>query len=443
MYRSSIGGRDAARPHSGQVRAVYRHALVTLITPLLPSLAGGRGWSALTLAVGSALMSWDAAPTLRQRFESALAVLDAAIPRRRRVGRTYQGFIKALTLRSPSILGTLILHLRVLTQQAAGGTWRIGGIGGEPGFVPIGADGSRFDAPRTIANEQLGTAGKDKCGPQMMALLLVHLGTMLPWAWKVAGVRTSERTLLRGVLHQLPTRTLLVADAGFTGFDLLSDLNDRGHFFLIRVGRAVKLLTRLGSYRREGRSTVYLWPDLRHARAPLTLRLIRIGEVCLVTNITDPRRLSRKAAAELYRRRWGLEVAFRSLKQTLARRKVRSCTATHAQLELDWSVAGLWMLALLGARAITGTGHAARRLSIALTLAAVRAARSPGFTIHRLRKRLRCALQDTYRRIGPKKAYRWPHKKRPTPPPGQPRIAIATPMQVQQARSLRPLQHAA
>jgi len=52
MYRSSIGGRDAARPHSGQVRAVYRHALVTLITPLLPSLAGGRGWSVLELVGG-------------------------------------------------------------------------------------------------------------------------------------------------------------------------------------------------------------------------------------------------------------------------------------------------------------------------------------------------------------------------------------------------------
>ena len=64
-------------------------------------------------------------------------------------------------------------------------------------------------------------------------------------------------------------------------------------------------------------------------RPPLVLRLIRVGPVCLVTDMTDPRRLSARTAAELYRRRWGLEVAFRSLKQTLERRRVRSGTAAR------------------------------------------------------------------------------------------------------------------
>jgi Transposase DDE domain len=419
MFRPSIGGRDAAL-------RVYRHALVRVMIPLWPALDAGIGWSALALCLCSVLMSWDAAPTLAQRFESALAVLDAALPRRRRVPRTYQGFIKALSTRGRSLPARLGAHLRTLTRRAAGRAWRIGE------FIPIGVDGSKFDAPRTIGNEPLGFAGKDKCGPQMMALLLVHLGSMLPWAFKVGPARVAERTLLRSMQGLLPPGTLLVADAGFTGFDLISGLLARGVHVLIRVGRGARLLTDLGYAQREGKSTVYLWPDQKQDRPPLVLRLIRVGDVYLVTSVTDPRRLSNKAAAELYRRRWGLEVAFRSLKQTLQRRKVRSGTASHARAELDWAALGLWMLALIGAHAVGDP----RGLSPAAALSAVRAARHTPGSDRKLRARLRRAVRDRYRRTGPKKAWRWPHKKHP-PAPGAPRLTRATTAQVLRAKALR------
>src|SRR5688572_2564213 len=279
MFRASLGGRDAAH-------AVYRHALVRIMTPLLPALAGGSGWSQVSLMLCSILMSWDPGPTLAQRFESALGLLDRALPRRRRVGRTYQGFVKALASRGRGLPAALGAHLRTLTQRAAGRAWRVGE------FIPIGVDGSKFDAPRTIGNEPLGFAGKAKCSPQMMTLLLVHLGSMLPWAWKVGSARDAERTLLRSMTRLLPPGTLLVADAGFTGFDLIWALRARGVHVLIRVGRGARLLTELGYARREGKSTVYLWPDHHRRRPPLVLRLIRVGEVWLITSVTDPRRLS-------------------------------------------------------------------------------------------------------------------------------------------------------
>ncbi len=432
MFRASIGGRDAARV------GVYRHALVRLLSPMVAPLASGRGWSAVAVALGSILMSWDPAPTLAQRFESALAVLDVALPARRRTGRTYQGLVKALRRRGDAALRTLCGHLRSLTRRAAEarGCWTVGG------WVPIGADGSKFDAPRTIGNEALGLAGRDKCGPQMLALLLVHLGAMLPWAWAVGPAAGSERSLLRGLLHLLPARTLLVADAGFTGFDLLSHLREQNIPFLIRVGRGVKLLRQLGVYRREGSHTVYLWPDAKQDRAPLVLRLIRVGSVYLITSVADPGRLSARTAAELYRRRWGLEVAFRSLKQTLERRKVRSGAAANARSELDWSVAGLWVLSLLGARAIGAAGHTPRRLSLAAALAAVRAARLRPTADPALRRRLRGCLLDGYTRRCSRTAYRWPHKKRPKPP-GAPIIVTASRTQVAAARHLRSLHAAA
>lgn len=73
MNRASLGDGVAA------LTQVYRHALVRIISPLLAPLAVGgvgEGWSMVNLALAAVLMSWDAAPTLAQRFESVLGVLD-------------------------------------------------------------------------------------------------------------------------------------------------------------------------------------------------------------------------------------------------------------------------------------------------------------------------------------------------------------------------------
>lgn len=420
MFTTSVGGGAATC-------RVYRHALVRFISGVLGPIADGLGWSPASVAIAGVLMSWEPAPTLGQRFESVLGVLDAALPRRRRTGRTYQGLVKALDRHSHALLITLAPRLRTCTRRAADRCWRVGR------FVPIGVDGSRIDAPRTIANEPLGFAGKARCSPQMMAVLLVHLGSMLPWDFGIGGARASERSILRRLIGRLPDDTLLVADAGYTGFDLLGELRGSGVSFLVRVGRGIRLLSELGDYRCEGRDTVYLWPVKHRHRAPLRLRLIRVGEVWLITDVADPRRLSKKTASELYRRRWGLEVAFRSLKQTLERRTVRSRSAPNATRELAWSIVGLWVLALIGVRAIRAAGHAPDRLSIAAALAAVRSPLAAG---RALRRRLGTATRDTYRRRSPKRAYERARKKTP-PPPGAPVVILATASQVAEAAALR------
>jgi hypothetical protein len=383
-------------------------------------------------------MAWDPAPSLGQRFAAARDYLTAMFPTRRRVGRTYRGFSEALLAVSPWLEEAVQRHLR---QAAAT-------LGPQPllreGWRAFAVDGTKIDCPRTIANESdFGTAGKAGCAPQILLTVAWDMGSGLPWTWRIGEARASERHHLREMLDTLPEDALLVADAGFTGFDLLWTLHEAGRSFLIRVGSNVTLLRRLGDVKREGRDTVYLWPPGGRRRRPLTLRLIRLKHkgktVYLVTNVLAAARLSRAAASRLYRLRWGVEVFYRSFKQTLQKRKMNSASPRLVRLELTWSLIGLLLLGLLNVRMLLARGidplEASAGKAIKVIRQAMRRALGRPMTLRRLLKDLGEAVKDRYRRRCSKNAYRWPHKKRQQPP-GPPRIRTATAREVTLAQTL-------
>lgn len=368
----------------------------------------------MSLALVAVLMALDPASTLLARFDSARRPLGVRL--------TYQGWVKAMRRVGWRVLAVLRPHLRTLVRRAAGDAWMLGG------WVPLAVDGTRFDAPRTIANEALGQAGRSGCGPQMLVCLLQHLGTAgtgLIWDWRIGRADAGERGLLRAMFGNLPSNTLLVMDAGFVGFELLSDLHARGVAFLLRVGENATLIKGLGSARSPG--LVHLWPQKRRDRPPMALRVIRIGKVWLVTNVLDARRLSRSQAGELYRKRWAVEVLFRTIKQTMHRRKMRSASPVNALLELHWTLVAASILGLLGTTGLRRAGVPIHRLSMARVLEAVRRAasrpaRSAGAVLGR---GLAHATTDQYQRTHAKASYQWPHKKN-EPPPRQPVFRHAT-----------------
>ncbi len=398
------------------------------------------------MAYTAVLMAWGEGAALTGRFQAVLSVVDAMFPARRRVGRTYQGFIKALIRWSPRLLRRIEPHLRSAVQATAGACWETFG------WVVMGTDGTRVEAPRTAANEKaLGCGGRRKTGPQLWLTTILHLATGLPWCWKIGKADADERGHLRAMIPLLPLHTLLVADAGYTGYELWRALLDAGHSILIRVGANVRLLRKLGYEVQEFDGVVYLWPDKqrRKGQPPLILRLIRLHdghkEMCLVTNVLDDSKLSDKQAASIYRMRWGVELWFRAMKQTMQRRRMRSAAPVQAVLELRWSVVGLSLLGLMGVRAITQRGGDPRTLGFAATLHAVRAVmRQPqrrGRRGDTLLRRLSRAVKDSYVRRGNKAARSWPHKKTERPP-GCPKIRDANPVQVHAAQQLRTLTRA-
>lgn len=398
---------------------------------------GGWAWSAWMLALGAVLMVWDSTPSLTARFESVRATLRELFPKKP-LGDSYQGFIKALVKHSPTLLSLLTAHLRRRMADMAGANWL------RHGWCAFAVDGSRVECPRTKSNQEtLRCAGRKKTGPQLFLTTILHMGMGLPWAFEIGPGTDSERNHLRNLLCLLPPQALLVADAGFVGYELLATLLHSDSQFLIRVGSNVTLLRELG-YAKVRANIVYLWPDKHRKKdlPPLILRLVELHDgrkpVFLVTSVLEDSALSDVQAGALYRMRWGVEVFYRSLKQTLARRKMNSEAPMQAQCELSWAVMGLWGLSLMSVHQILASGGEPLVLSVATALHKVRLAirygpRSPKARI--LLGQLREALKDSYVRRTSKKARDWPHKKKDKPP-GLPRILIASQEQLSQAKAL-------
>jgi hypothetical protein len=246
------------------------------------------------------------------------------------------------------------------------------------------------------------------------------------------------------MLPHLPPNALITADAGFVGYEYLRAILDGDRELLIRVGSNVRLFKNLG-YARESRGTVYLWPDREAARQqpPLVLRLVEAHNgrhpVFVVTSVLSSRRLTDRQVIELYARRWGIELFYRHLKQIFQRRKLRSQRAENARVELEWSLMGLWAMALYVLVELELAGLPVGRLSIAQTLRAFRRImrdyRHPRERGQTLRHHLRRALIDEYSRRN--KTSRHDPRKKQTSPAGPPEIVLATDTHVQLALELR------
>lgn len=382
------------------------------------------------------LMVWCAEQTLDARFTAMRQALRPLFPKWP-LGTSYTGWNAAQARWLERLRPGVTRRLQGQMQQVAGRCWL------REGWCAFAADGSRFECPRTAANEKaLGCAGKKKTGPQLFLTTLWHMGTGLPWAFRIGPGTASERRHLEAMLPELPPQALVVADAGFTGFDLYQRLLAADMNFLLRVGANVQLLRELG-YVQEHGDTVYLWPEERRSEAPIVLRLLRRRQgkktMYLVTNVLEEERLSADSAGVLYEMRWGVEVFYRSLKQTLQKRKLLSRTPRAAQGELTWAFLGLWLLGLMSVDPIIARGG--QPLSWSAALARDRVRQSLRLTLARrldraLVRDLGQTVKDGYQRTSSKKARNWPHKKKEKPP-GHPKILTATAQQRRAVKRLR------
>lgn len=154
---------------------------------------------------------------------------------------------------------------------------------------------------------------------------------------------------------EFPEDTLFVGDAGFVGYDFWKAILARGHF-LVRVGGNVNLLSEEADIKRLGGGIVLCWPKgkMDSGAEPLRLRLVKvkIGKTTMwmLTSVLSRKKLSNKKIIQYYKMRWGVEVEFRGLKQTIDKRNLRCRNSERVYTELDWSIRAMAYAELLALR---------------------------------------------------------------------------------------------
>jgi IS4 transposase len=471
-------------------KTINHQAIKQAIDLLMPAaLFGGmqvrRGarWKVRMLAVAAFLWGCLSTDTLEERFSLARDLADKLFRWLPSPGKTYEGFKKVLRSQRREVKLLLMEHWRD-RMTIVSAPWTV------EGFLVLGVDGSRVELPRTADHEehyaasrkgnrksqrkqsrrrngkkrktkakakanskpqnqyrrvQSASTKKKLTSPQMWLTLLWHAGTGLPWDWRTGPSDSSERDHFREMVPQLPENTLITADAGFVGYEFWQSILDAGLQFVIRAGGNVKLLRNLG-YARQHEQTVYLWPDdaRKKGQPPLVLRLIALHDgkqpVYLVTNLPKSK-LSDRQAAQVYRMRWGIELFFRTFKQTFQRRKLRSRKPEYAELELEWSLLALWGMLLAGQIELQKSGQDPRRQSPAETIRAFQKAITnyrlpPATEQDDLWQALRAAVLDDYERSSAKTSRSYPKKKQ-RERTGPPKIVQATEQQQLAAQELK------
>lgn len=414
---------------------------------------GNTSWQVVDLILLAIVWVWSGDATLTGAFKEAHDWSSRVLGRV--AVTTYQGLLKALVTWTAQILPLLADQLHWLMEKHGGTHWRVGR------WLALAVDGSRTSVPRTEGNEKAfcapnfgqsysakhrrkkrraqGIRRKSKkkaqpMEPQIWLTLLWHMGLHMPWSWKTGPSYSSERDHFKKMLteQKFPENTLFCGDAGMTGYDLWRKILDAGHSFLIRVGGNVKFLRKLG-YVREHQGIVYFWPDkaARQQQPPLVLRLMQLQvgrcRMWLVTNVLDENELSNDEAVRLYQLRWGVEVQFRTVKQTFGRRKLRSRTPERAYVELDWSLLGLWLIQLFAVKEQIAVGKVPEHCSVSLAIQIVRTMlqRWSEQAEQTFAQQLRAARKDDYQRKRPKRA-RYRPDYRDKPAAGHPQIIVAS-----------------
>jgi hypothetical protein len=384
-------------------------------------------WKLLPLLLVCMMSMFCPAKAEDARFEEAREYYVAMYPHGKRPGKSHEGFLAALA-RLPRYFFKAVQP--VLRQRLAKVLERVWYV---DGWIPFGVDGSRLALPRYAKLEQhFGTAGTGDF-PHMWVTSIVHLPTGVPWSWRFGRSDASERHQFCALVPTLPERSLLMADAGFVGYDVWETLLKHDRHFVIRLGSNVQLYADYKVETDFEEGLVYLWPISQPKKKPLQLRLVRLPahgnckhDVWLATN-TDQKELSRETISKMFRLRWQHEVFYRTYKCTLNKTKLSSRTTKQVIREVEMAMLAVQLFLAQAAWAV-GRKDATRTASPAEAVRLLHREWRYLLKHGQLQQRYLERLANARREHRPKrtsaKNYRdWP-RKRQHKAPGRPRIDV-------------------
>lgn len=191
-------------------------------------------------------------------------------------------------------------------------------------------DGSGISMPDTEENRaRWPYAGSQKpgCGfptAQMVGLFCLATGRLVRFAceaWKAHEIR-----LARQLLGWIEPGEVVLTDRGFCGWGLIALLQRKGADVVMRAHQARRLKGRRMQWPKPQRPVTWTKEQWQELPAAVAVRLVRFRvavpgfrteQIVLVTTLLDVQAYPDEAIAELYRRRWAVELCFRDIKTTL------------------------------------------------------------------------------------------------------------------------------
>lgn len=288
-------------------------------------------------------------------------------------------------------------------------------------------DGSSCSMPDTAANQDRYPQPSGQtpgCGfPVMRFVALFSLATGALLASASGPLSEHERTLWRQLWDVLAREDIVLADRGFCSFAEYCLLLQRGVDCVMRLHacrgkggvRKIKRLAK-GDWLVEWVKTTVRpkWMEKAHwDKLPKTLRVrhvtisvaipgFRTKSLTVATTLLDATAYPAEALADLYRRRWHIELFLRDIKITMGMDVLRCKTPALVQKEFTMHLIAYNLVRSLMLEAATRQDKDPARLSLAGAVAAIRQWAPTFMVFHSPAKRrdqfdafLRCLANDT------------------------------------------------
>ncbi|MBK8434413.1 MAG: IS4 family transposase [Chloroflexi bacterium] len=132
----------------------------------------------------------------------------------------------------------------------------------------------------------------------------------------------NDKVAARELADQLPRGSLLLADLGFFGFAWFDYLTVQGYWWISRLREKTSFEVIHAFYEDDTTFDGLVWlGKYRADQAAVAVRLVRFTvkqtQYQYLTNVLNPWTLPIQEIAQLYARRWDIEMAFRMVKQYL------------------------------------------------------------------------------------------------------------------------------
>jgi hypothetical protein len=275
------------------------------------------------------------------------------------------------------------------------------------GHTVILVDGSTVSMPDTPANQEAYPQPRtQKPGlgfpiARFVAIICLATGAVLDLAiGPYKGKRSGETSLLRTLLKRLQKRTILLGDRYFGSYFGIAELMSRGVDGVFRMhqrrktdfrrGRVIGIEDHIVVWRKPARPEWMAQTTYEQMPGEITIRELRfrveqpgyrVDEIVLVTTLLDPIEYTKDELADLFLKRWNIELDLRSIKVVMQMDVLRCRSPELVEKEIWTHMLAYNIIRAFMATAAGADGARPRELSFKGTLQAISAFRDSMRTV--------------------------------------------------------------